>query len=69
MKTSNHPFLARLISKWASRAKQAKKSNAEIAILSELTPEHFSRIINKHIVNTRLSTISKVEEVLHSLGV
>ena len=68
MKTGQYTFFSRIIATWPRRIKQSKKKQSEIAVLSGVHPEHFSRIVNKHIVNTRVSTISKVEDVLDSLG-
>jgi hypothetical protein len=63
-KTSKYPFLAEIIKTWKPRAKSIKLDLKDLAALSNISPQHFSKVITGACENPKIETINAVEMAL-----
>tara|TARA_R110000824_G_C15025934_1_gene658852 strand:- start:506 stop:718 length:213 start_codon:yes stop_codon:yes gene_type:complete len=64
-----YPFLIRVIKQWPDRLKKAGIRQNELATLTDISEVTISNTITLKNKNPKLSTIKRIEDVLHSKGV
>ena len=60
-KTTNYLLITTLIASWKSRAKKAKVKLKDLAKDSDISAQHFTKILQGRIANPRLDTINNIE--------
>lgn len=65
-KTSKYPFLAELIKTWKPRAKKIKLNLKDLAEISGIAPQHFSKIVTGACEDPKIETINSIEMALRA---
>jgi len=63
-KTGQYPFLRELCAEWKPRAKKAGILLKDLAVESNIVPQHLTKIINNDCKNPHLKTINSIELAL-----
>jgi len=63
-RTGQYPFLKELCAEWKPRAKKARILLKDLAVESNIVPQHLTKIISNECRNPNLKTINAVEMAL-----